>query len=186
MNRMKQEYNEKIAPALVKELNLSNIMQVPKVKKVVINSGIGPFRDSREAVESFVEELSNIAGQKVYPREARLSESGFKIRKGEVVGYAATLRGDRMWAFLDKLINVALPRVRDFRGLSTKSFDAAGNYSIGITEHVIFPEVNPNTTKGMRNLQVTIVMESSNPEKSKLLLKELGMPFKKEVTKEDK
>ncbi|RJR26393.1 50S ribosomal protein L5 [candidate division WWE3 bacterium] len=180
MNRLKEIYIEKIVPEIMKEFGFSNIMEVPKVKKVIVNAGIGGFRENREAVESFVEELTNFTNQKPYPRAARQSIAGFKIRQGETVGYAVTLRGENMWAFLDKLVNVALPRVRDFRGLKEEAFDENGNYSFGIKEHVIFPEVNPNNTKGIRSLQVTVVMDSKNLEANRFLLKALGVPFRKE------
>ncbi len=177
---MKEIYNSKIVTTLKKEFKLNNVMEVPGIQKVSINAGIGEFRENREAMESFVSELASIAGQKPFPRKARLSEAGFKVRKNDVVGYAVTLRGDRMWAFLDKLINIAIPRVRDFRGLNTTSFDEMGNYSLGIREHVIFPEVNPNAVKGIRSLQVTVVMNNKDKEKNLALLRELGFPFKKE------
>jgi large subunit ribosomal protein L5 len=180
MNRLREKYESEIVPDLMKKFGLSNNMAVPKIKKIVVNAGIGPFRENTEAVDSFAEEFAAVVGQKPYPRQARLSEAGFKIKKGDVVGYSATLRGERMWAFLDKLINIALPRVRDFRGLGPDSFDDHGNYSIGIREHVIFPEVNPNTTKGIRSMQVTVVTNSKDLEQNKMLLEELGMPFKKD------
>ena len=180
MNRLKQMYLEKIAPKLKGEFKLANTMEVPRVVKVVVNSGVGPFRENREAVDSFVADLAAITGQKPSPRAARLSVAGFKVRQGDTVGYTVTLRGDRMWAFLDKLINIALPRVRDFRGLPATAFDGNGNYSIGIKEHVIFPEVNPNTTRGIRSLQVTVVIKNGTIESNRHLLKALGIPFKKE------
>lgn len=180
MNRLKERYTKEIAPKLMKELQLSNVMEVPRIMKISVNAGIGPFRDNRDALDAFLEELTNIVCQKPYPRPARMSEAGFKIKKGDIVGYAVTLRGDKMWAFLDKLINIVLPRVRDFRGLSDTSFDELGNYSLGIREHVIFPEVNANSTKGMRSLQVTIVMNNHNVDRNKVLLKEVGVPFKKD------
>lgn len=180
MNRLREIYTKEVMPTIIKDLELDNLMSAPKILKISINSGIGPFRDNKEQIENFVDELSSIAGQKVFPRKARKSEAGFKIRKNDVVGYTVTLRGDRMWAFLDKLISIALPRVRDFRGLSEDSFDERGNYSMGIKEHVIFPEVNPNSTKGIRSLQLTIVFNSSNLEHNKYLLRKLGMPFRKD------
>ncbi|HLC93762.1 MAG TPA: 50S ribosomal protein L5 [Patescibacteria group bacterium] len=180
MNRLKEIYNKKIAPQLMKEFNLSNVMEVPRIRKVAINTGIGSFRDSREAVETYVNELSQLSGQKPFPRKARKSEAGFKVRKNDVVGYAVTLRGDKMWAFLDKFVNIVLPRVRDFRGLDTSSFDENGNYSIGVREHVIFPEINPNNIKGIRSLQVTVVTDGKDKKQNLELLKELGFPFKKE------
>jgi large subunit ribosomal protein L5 len=178
--KLQQIYKEKAVPALMKELGCKNIMQVPSIKKIVVNAGIGDFRGNKEAVEGFVNEFADISGQAPSPRKARKSESGFKIRQGDVVGYAVTLRGARMWAFLDKLINVVIPRVRDFRGLDPKALDKGGNYSIGIKEHTLFPEVNANTTKGVRSLQVTIVTTANNAEESKKLLDLVGLPFKKE------
>jgi large subunit ribosomal protein L5 len=180
MNRLKETYTTKVAPKIKEQFKLSNSMEVPRILKVSVNSGIGSIRDNREAVESFAGDIASFTGQKPYPRKARLSEAGFKVRKNDVVGYAVTLRGDRMWAFLDKLVNVALPRVRDFRGLNTESFDEVGNYSLGIREHVIFPEVNPNNVKGIRSLQVTVVMSGNDKEINLALLRELGFPFKKE------
>lgn len=179
MNRLSEKYQKEIAPALKKEFNLKSIMQVPRIKKVVVNSGIGEFRDNKEATAIFVDELTGLLGQKPHPNKARLSVSGFKVRQGDVVGYSATLRGDRMWAFLDKLINVAIPRIRDFRGLNEDTFDNSGNYSLGIREHVIFPEVNPNTVKGIRSLQITVVTSSDDKELNKALMHKLGTPFKK-------
>ena len=180
MNRLKETYVNKIAPKLMKDLKYANVMEVPHLQKISVNAGIGEFRENREAVEAFVSELASVTGQKPFPRKARLSEAGFKVRKNDVVGYAVTLRGDRMWAFLDKFISVALPRVRDFRGLSPESFDEVGNYSVGIKEHVIFPEVNPNVVKGIRSLQVTFVMSGKDKKANLVLLRELGFPFRKE------
>lgn len=179
MNRLKEKYNKEIKKALQEELGVKNIMEVPKVIKVVVNSGIGDFRTDKAAVEMFTEELANITGQKPVSRKARLSEAGFKIRKGDLVGLSVTLRGDKMWTFLDKLISLAIPRVRDFRGLSEKAFDKAGNYSIGIKEHTIFPEVNQNVTKGIRHLQVTIVTKARNKKESEKLLRAIGLPLRK-------
>lgn len=180
MSRLQEKYNKKIKPDIVKEFKLRNVMEVPRIKKVKLNAGIGPFRENKEAVDLFANELSNIAGQKAYPRKARLSEAGFKIKQGDVVGYAVTLRGERMWAFLDKLINIAFPRIRDFRGFSVDSFDSGGNYTVGIKEHTIFPEVNPSITKGIRSMQVSIVFDSDNKEMNKVVLSGLGFPFMEE------
>lgn len=180
MNRLKEKYLKEIAPKMMKELKISNVMALPKIEKISLNSGIGSFRDNKEQVDSFVEEMSAFAGQKAYPRKARISVAGFKVRENDVVGYSVTLRGERMWAFLDKLISISIPRVRDFRGLSDVSFDKNGNYSMGIKEHVIFPEVNPNTTKGIRSLQMTVVFNTKDIEKNKYLLTCLGFPFRKD------
>jgi len=177
MNRLKEEYKNKIVPEMIKEFNLRNVMEVPSIAKININAGIGPFRENKEAVESFASELSDIAGQRVFERRAKKSEAGFKIKQNDLVAFAVTLRGERMWAFLDKLINIAFPRIRDFRGFDPNSFDENGNYSVGIREHVIFPEVNPNTTKGIRSLQVTIVFKGKNIEQNRFLLKKLNFPF---------
>jgi large subunit ribosomal protein L5 len=180
MNRLYKKYLEETVIKAKKDLGIKNVMQMPKIRKIKLNSGIGSFRDNREAVESFVEELKGIAGQAPYMRKAKKSEAGFKIKEGDVVAYAVTLRGSRMWAFLDKLINVALPRVKDFRGVEESSFDKNGNYTLGIREHVIFPEVNQNATKGIRGLQVTIDFGSGDVEKNKYVLKSLGFPFRKD------
>jgi len=179
-NRLHEEYKTKVIPTLLKRFNLKTAMEAPTLKKIVLNSGVGGFKDSSEAVEGFINELSLLAGQRPVVKRARLSESGFKIRKGDVVGVSLTLRGRKMWSFLDKLINIVLPRVRDFKGLDIKSFDANGNYSMGLTEHTIFPEVNPNTVKGIRGLQVTVVTSTKDVGKSEALLTALGMPFRKE------
>lgn len=182
MNRLKQKYIEKISPALLKEFGYENVMLVPQIKKVVVNAGVGPFRENREAVEAFVADLANLTGQKPSPRAARTSIAGFKIRENDIVGYTCTLRGERMWAFLDKFVNIALPRVRDFRGLNPNAFDENGNYSVGVKEHVIFPEVNPNAIKGIRSLQLTIVMNTKDKEANRFMLKELGIPFESTKT----
>ena len=177
--RLKEKYIKEVTPALMKELSLGNVMEVPKIQKVVVSSGIGAFRENKDAVAAFEEELSFLTGQKPSERKARQAEAGFKIRKGDKIGYTTTLRGSRMWAFLDKFINIVLPRVRDFNGLSIRSFDGNGNFSVGLDEHTIFPEVNPNTTKGIRGLQVTIVTNTNDNEKSKALLSSIGVPFEK-------
>ncbi len=186
MNRLKEEYKSKIVPEMIKDFDLKNVMEVPSILKVSVNSGIGPFMENKEAVDFFAQELSEIAGQKVFERKARKSEAGFKIKQNDIVGFAVTLRGDKMWAFLDKLINIAFPRIRDFRGFDPNSFDMNGNYSLGIKEHVIFPEVNPNTTKGIRSLQVTIIFNNKDTEKNRFLLKKLNFPFAESSNLENK
>jgi large subunit ribosomal protein L5 len=187
MNRLFEQYKEKIVPDLKLALKLDNDLAVPTLEKIVVNAGIGGFREHKDNVEYFTDELAKICGQSPYPRPARKSEAGFKIRRGNIVGLSATLRGERMWAFMDKFINIVLPRLRDFKGVSDKSFDKGGNYSVGISEHTVFPEVNPNTTKGIRSLEITIVpsLKTFNKkddlvEKSRALLASLGMPFRKE------
>lgn len=180
MNSLYALYKEKVVKDLQRELGLKNIMEVPRIKKVVINAGIGGYKDSREAVDSFVSELSALSGQKPSPRKARLSEAGFKIRKGDNVAYTVILRGASMWALIEKLIKVVLPRTRGFWGLDASSFDGNGNYSLGIKEHTVFPEVNPNTVKGIRSLQVTIGTTAGDDKRALSLLKSLGFPFKKD------
>ncbi len=180
MINLQKTYKDQVVKQLQKELGLTNIMQVPAIKKVVVNAGIGGYKDSREAVESFVAELSALTGQKPSPRKARLSEAGFKIRKGDVVAYTVTLRGSAMWAFLEKLIAVVLPRTRGFWGLADGAFDGHGNYSLGMKEHTVFPEVNPNAVKGIRSLQVTVGTSAGDDKQALALLKSLGFPFKKD------
>lgn len=179
MNRLKEAFSKTIKNELLSELNLGNIMMVPSLEKIVINSGIGAFRDNKDALDSFYNEITSISGQKPTFRRARISEAGFKVRKNDLVGITVTLRGERMWDFLEKFISVTLPRVRDFKGVNTKAFDKLGNYSIGIREHIIFPEVDANKTKGIRSMQVTLVFKNGSPVNSMNLLKKLGMPFSK-------
>jgi len=177
MNRLKSLYTTKIKSELLKELGLENIMQVPTLEKIVVNSGIGSFRDNKDALDSFFNEFMSLTGQRPNFRKARFSEAGFKVRKNDLVGVTVTLRGERMWDFLEKLISVSLPRVRDFKGVSKKAFDKLGNYSIGIKEHIIFPEVDANKTKGVRSLQVNFVFKNGSPVNSSKLLEKLGLPF---------
>jgi len=177
MNRLKELYTNKIKSELLKELGLENIMQVPKLEKIVVNSGIGSFRDNKDALDSFFNEFMSITGQRPNFRKARFSEAGFKVRKNDLVGVTVTLRGERMWDFLERLISVSLPRVRDFKGVSKKAFDRLGNYSIGVKEHIIFPEVDANKTKGIRSLQVNFVFKNGSPVNSSKLLEKLGLPF---------
>ncbi|MFA6981567.1 MAG: 50S ribosomal protein L5 [Patescibacteria group bacterium] len=176
-NRLYEKYQKVVIPAMKKDFSIANAMEVPKLSKIVINAGVGSFRENREAFEYFIQEMSEITGQKPHVTKAKKSESGFKIRKNDVVGVAVTLRSDRMWAFLDKMISVVLPRVRDFRGLKPTAFDNGGNYSIGVREHTIFPEVNPNKTKGIRSMQITLVTNHKDLEKNKALMKYLGLPL---------
>ncbi len=179
-SRLQERYKNEVVPELVKELGLNNPLEAPKILKVSVNSGIGEFRDSKEAVNSFVEEMTQLLGQVPNVRVSRKAISGFKLKKGDVVGLSATLRDEKMWSFLDKLVNIVLPRVRDFRGLSVSAFDSNGNYSVGLTDHTIFPEVNPNNVKASRSLQINIVTSAEDREGSFLLLKKLGFPFKEE------
>ncbi len=176
--RLKEKYEKEILPALVKELELENKMSAPGILKVSVNAGIGEFRESRESVEAFKDELAGLLGQIPQFSRAKKSVSGFKVKEGDIVGISATLRGEKMWAFIDKLVNIVLPRVRDFRGLSLEAFDENGNYSIGLSDHTIFPEVNPNKVKESRHLQINIVTSAENKQESELLLRKLGFPLK--------
>lgn len=176
--RLKEKYN-KIIKDLGKDLNKTNVMALPKIVKVVINAGVGKIKDDRNLVASVEKDITLIAGQKPVKRTAKKSISNFKLRQGDLVGISVTLRGDRMWFFLDKLFSIALPRVRDFRGLSKKSFDGHGNYSLGIKEHTVFPEINPNTVDKIKSFEVTIVTSTSSDKEALELLTKLGTPFEK-------
>ncbi len=176
--RLKDKYN-KIIKELATEIKEDNVMALPRISKVVINSGVGKIKDDKNLVASIEKDITLIAGQKPMRRAAKKSISNFKVRQGDVVGISVTLRGDRMWFFLDKLISVALPRVRDFRGVSKKSFDGHGNYSLGVKEHTVFPEINPNTVDKIKSFEVSIVTSSDSDESALQLLTKLGMPFEK-------
>jgi large subunit ribosomal protein L5 len=175
--RMKQAYNEEIRPRLKDELELSTVMQVPSVSKITLNMGVGEAKTEAKALDSAIEELTTIAGQRAQVRRARKSIAGFKIRDGMPIGARVTLRGDRMWEFLDRLVSIALPRIRDFRGLNPRSFDGRGNFSLGIREQIIFPEINYDDIAAVRGLDVTITTTAQSDEHGLALLMALGMPF---------
>jgi large subunit ribosomal protein L5 len=175
--RLREVYEQEVAPALQKEFGYKNVMEIPRVHKVVLNIGMGEAVQNPRAMESAVKDLATIAGQQPLVRRARKSIAAFKVRQGMPVGCMVTLRGERMWHFLDKLINVALPRVRDFRGVSDKSFDGRGNYSLGLKEQLIFPEIDYDKIDKIRGLQVSIVTTARTDHESKRLLQLLGMPF---------
>jgi large subunit ribosomal protein L5 len=177
---LKERYDNEVAPALMKSLNLSNVMEVPKVKKVVLNIGLGEAMDNAKAMEAAVGDLTAIAGQKVVITKARKSIANFKLREGRAIGAMVTLRGERMWSFLDRLMNIALPRVRDFRGISADSFDGRGNYTLGLREQLVFPEIDYDKIDKLRGLEITIVTSARTDEQGRQLLRMLGMPFKKE------
>ena len=179
--RLKERYRREIAPALQRELALPNVMQVPRVTKVVVNIGLGEALTNPKAIESAERDLGTITGQHPIVTRARKSIAGFKIRAGNPIGLMVTLRGDRMYEFLDRLINVALPRVRDFRGAPNKGFDGRGNYSLGLREHVIFPEIDYNTIDRIRGLQVTIVTTAQDDDSSRQLLALMGVAFSRET-----
>ena len=179
--RLKKLYNDKIAQELKKELNLDNIHQVPRLEKIVINIGMGRAKDDKRAFEAANNTLLRVTGQKPQETHARMSIASFKLREGNRVGLKVTLRDERMYEFLDRLINIVLPRLRDFHGLSLKSFDKQGNYSIGLSEQSIFPELSFEETAIAHGMQVIIVTDSHDVEHNKALLTKLGMPFEKEA-----
>jgi len=180
MNRLHELYQEEIVPSLVKELNLDNVMQCPGVTKVVVNIGVGDALDNGKLLDESVRDLTKITGQKPVINKSKRNIANFKLRAGVAVGTSVTLRGLKMWSFLDRLMNVALPRVRDFRGVSPNSFDGRGNYTLGITEQLVFPEVDYDEISKIRGLEVTIVTSAQDDESGRALLRKLGMPFKEE------
>ena len=179
MNRLRVQYTEEIAPALFKELSLENVMQIPKIQKVVVNIGVGDALDNPKALDEAVKDLTTITGQKPVVTKAKKSIANFKLREGRAIGTKVTLRGDKMWAFLDRLINVALPRVRDFRGISADSFDGRGNYTLGLDEQLIFPEINYDEVDSIRGMEITIVTTAENDDQARALLSKFKMPFRK-------
>ena len=177
MTRMKQKYNDEVAPALMKRFEYKSVMQVPKVDKIVINVGCGDARDNAKAIEAVVRDISTITGQKAVVTKARKSVANFKLRTGMPVGVKVTLRQDRMWEFLDMLLNVALPRVRDFRGISPDSFDGRGNYALGIREQLVFPEIDYDQIEKIRGMDIVICTTANTDEEGRELLAQLGAPF---------
>ena len=175
--RLKEQYLNEVRPTLKDELELSTVMQVPTIEKITLNMGVGEAKNDAKQLDSAIEELTIIAGQRAQMRRARKSIAGFKIREGMPIGARVTLRGDRMWEFLDRLVSIALPRIRDFRGLSPRSFDGRGNYSLGVKEQLIFPEINYDDVATVRGLDVTITTTAPNDEQALALLRSLGMPF---------
>jgi len=176
---MKERYQKEIVPALQKELNLKNVMEVPTVRKVVVNIGLGEALDNPKALDAGVTDLTAITGQKPIVTNARKSIANFKLREGRQIGAKVTMRGNRMWDFLDRLMNIVLPRVRDFRGVSPESFDGRGNYTLGLQEQIIFPEIEYDKVDKVRGLEITIVTSAPNDEQATMLLQMLGMPFRK-------
>jgi large subunit ribosomal protein L5 len=175
--RLKQRYVEELRERLKDELGFKTVMEVPRIEKITLNMGVGEAKTEAKALDSAIEELTTIAGQRAQVRRARKSVAGFKIREGMPIGAKVTLRGDRMYEFLDRLVSIALPRIRDFRGLSPRSFDGRGNYSIGIREQIIFPEINYDDIASIRGLDVTITTTAETDEHALALLRGLGMPF---------
>lgn len=179
MNQLKQKYQEEIVPSLVEKFNYSSVMEVPKIEKIVINMGVGDAVQNAKALDSAVEELSLISGQKPVITRAKKSIAGFRLREGMPIGAKVTLRGTRMYEFLQKLISVALPRVRDFRGVSKKAFDGRGNYTLGIKEQLIFPEIDYDKVNKVRGMDIVIVTTANTDEEARELLAQLGMPFQR-------
>ncbi len=177
MNRMQELYKNEVAPALFKSLGLKNVMQVPSIEKVVLNIGLGEAMDNPKALDAAVADLMQITGQKPVQTKARKSIANFKLREGRIIGAKVTLRGSRMWAFLDRLLNVALPRVRDFRGVSANAFDGRGNYTLGLKDQLVFPEIEYDKIDKLRGMEVTIVTSAKTDDQARALLKLLGMPF---------
>jgi large subunit ribosomal protein L5 len=177
--RMLTIYRDTVAPQLTKEFDYGNVMQVPRVSKVVVNIGIGEAKDNDKALDAAVGDVVTITGQKPQLVKARKSVAAFKLRAGQTVGIKTTLRGRRMWYFLDKLLNVALPRIRDFRGVSPEGFDGRGNYSLGLREQVVFPEIDYDKIDKLRGLEVSIVTTARTDDEARSLLTRLGMPFRK-------
>jgi Ribosomal protein L5 len=176
--RLQQKYKEKIMPALVKEFNYKNTMAVPKLEKVVLNMGLGEALQNPKIVDVAAEELGTITGQRPVVTKAKKSIAQFKLREGQSIGATVTLRGDRMYEFLDRLINVALPRVRDFRGVSPKSFDGRGNYTLGLKDQLIFPEIDFGKVEKTRGMNICIVTTAKTDEEARVLLQQMGMPFR--------
>ena len=175
---LKQRYRETIQPKLLKDLSLSNIHEVPKVLKITVNRGLGEAAQNAKSLEASITELATITGQKVVVTRAKKAIAGFKIRQGMPIGCAVTLRGERMYAFLERLINLALPRIRDFRGVSPKSFDGRGNYTLGVREQLIFPEISFAKIDAISGMDITIVTSARTDEEGQSLLREMGMPFR--------
>jgi large subunit ribosomal protein L5 len=183
--RLKTQYETEIRPALKDELGVSSIMQVPKITKITLNMGVGEAKTDAKQMDAAIEELTIIAGQRAQVRKARKSIAQFKIREGMPVGARVTLRGARMYEFLDRLISIALPRIRDFRGLNPNSFDGRGNYSMGLREQIIFPEINYDDIQQVRGLDVTITTTAETDDHARALLKAIGMPFTGEGDRRD-
>jgi large subunit ribosomal protein L5 len=176
--RLKERYRSEIIAALRDEFRYANVMQVPALTKIVVNMGVGDAARDAKVIDGAVKDLTVITGQKPQIRRARVSIAQFKLREGMPIGAKVTLRGDRMWEFLDRLLSVALPRIRDFRGLSPKQFDGRGNYTFGLTEQVVFHEINPDQIDRVRGMDITVVTTATNDDEARALLRHLGFPFK--------
>lgn len=178
-SRLKEKYTNEVVPFLVERFKYENIMQVPRLEKIVLNMGLGSSKENPKAIESAIKELETITGQHPIVTKARKSIANFKLREGMNVGVKVTLRGEKMYDFLDKFMNISLPRVRDFRGISSKSFDGRGNYAVGIKEQLIFPEIEYDMVDQIRGMDIVVVTTANTDEEAKELLDKMGMPFKK-------
>ena len=179
MSRLKEKYLNEVSSALMSKFEYKSVMQVPKVEKIVINMGVGDAVQNSKALDAAVEELTIITGQKPVVTKAKKSIAGFRLREGQAIGAKVTLRGERMYEFLDKLISIALPRVRDFRGVSKKAFDGRGNYTLGVKEQLIFPEIDYDKVSKVRGMDIVIVTTANSDEEARELLTQFGMPFQK-------
>ena len=177
MNRMKEMYNNEVAPALMQKFQYKSVMQVPRVDKIVVSVGCGDCKDNAKALDAVIKDITSITGQKAVATIAKKSVANFKLREGMHVGVKVTLRADRMWEFLDRLFNVALPRVRDFRGISGDAFDGRGNYSLGVKEQIIFPEIDYDKIEKLRGMNIAICTTAQTDEEARELLKQMGAPF---------
>ena len=178
MARLSQVYNEKVVPKLLKEFAYKNVMQVPRIKKITLNMGVGEAVADKKQIENAVRDMTAIAGQKPVVTKSRKSIAGFKIRDGWPIGCKVTLRGEHMWEFLDRLIAISIPRIRDFRGMNGKSFDGRGNYSMGVREQIMFPEIDYDKVDAIRGLDITITTSAETDEEGKALLKAFNFPFR--------
>jgi len=178
---MQESYQQEVIPALQNAFNFRNVMEIPRIQKVVVNIGLGEAMGNSKALDAAIVDMTTITGQKPIQTKARKSIANFKLREGVIIGVKVTLRGDRMWAFLDRLINVGLPRVRDFRGVSPDAFDGRGNYTLGLKDQLIFPEIEYDKIDKLRGMEITIVTTARNDEHSRAMLRFLGMPFRKEA-----
>lgn len=179
IERLQKIYNDEIAPALREEFKLSNVMEVPKVTKIVINVGVGKYKEDKKKIESVMKDIAAITGQQPIQTRARKSIAGFKVRENQIVGLTCTLRGYRMWSFLDKLINISLPRVRDFRGVNADGFDGRGSYHLGLKEQLVFPEISADSLDHTFGLQVSIVTSTKSDDQARSLLNRMNFPFVK-------
>ena len=178
MSRMKEKYQKEVVPALQKEFGYTNVMAVPRIQKVVVNMGLGEATSNAKIIDTGTDELARIAGQKPVTRRSKKSIAAFKVRKGQPIGTMVTLRGDRMWEFLDRLVSIALPRVRDFKGVSPKGFDGRGNYTLGLRDQLLFPEIDYMKVDKARGMNVSVVTTARTNEEARRLLQLLGMPFR--------